>query len=892
MFNLEKSIQQWLRLFRKHQAFDYGSIREMELHLRDHIDDLVAGGCSEQEAFKIAVAEFGDIDSMAREEFTNIATKRSLVHTAVLKNFYVTSVRHFFRRWNYFVINISGLTIGIGCFIMISLYVVHELSYDAFHAKADNIYRVNTKFTNPSTSGDKATSHSPLARAMVQTYPEVASATRVLRIGSLRIGTVQTGREHYSEDGVLFADSTFFDVFDFKLLKGNPTTALRNPASLVLTETYAKKYFGEEDPIGQQMTIEDDNRFFYVVTGVVADVPANSHLQFDMLISLSTGEQWNNDEWIASTNMHTYVLLKSNASARALEAKMPELVYKYLGPEIERYSGLTMEAWEKAGGRTGYYLIPLKDIHLYSTSTEELERGGNISYIAVYAVIAIITLLIAIFNFVNMATAQSALRAKEVGVRKVVGSTKGSLVIRFLLESVMIALAATAMAGILVTLLQPSFTTLVGKELAFTVTSHYMVIALLFTLAIVVGTMAGFYPAFVLASFKPVNVLNGVFNKGARAGWLQNSLVTMQFTASIVIIIAAVVVYQQLDFMLTKNLGFNKDNILVIRRPDVLKEGQEAFKNDLLRNSDINVVAHSNTIPGKQYPERSYRPKGENESFVFKFNHVSHSFREVMGLEMVAGRFFSREHSTDTKAVVINQSAAKAFGFADPVGKELTSPWHAGELITIIGVVKDFNIESLHSNVAPAALELMPENSNQGGFITVRISNGRHVRETVRFIEDTWARHSNGKLFESFFFDEDYENLYRSEVTTGKVLFVFAGLSIFIACLGLVALLAYTAAVRKKEIGIRKILGAGMGRLVNLLSAELVKLIVISTLIAWPLAYLGTKYWLGNFIDRIEISPLVYISAAMFVAVFCGLMICYQVIKAARENPVEALRGE
>src|SRR5688572_11894638 len=322
MFDLEKEIKQWLRSFSRHRAFDHGSLREMELHLRDQIEDLMAGGRSEEEAFRLAVAEFGNIDSMANEEFLNLRRKTNLaaiIYTALAKNFYFTAIRHFFKYRNYFLINISGLSIGIGCFIMISLYVANELSYDRFHSKLNNIYRVNTKFTNPNGAGDRATSHSPLARTMLNTYADVESATRILRIGSLRIGTADSGREHYSEDRILYTDSTFFDVFDFKLVKGNPKTALINPASLVITETYARKYFGDEDPIGKQITVEDDNRFFYVVTGVVADAPANSHIQFDMLISLSTSELWNDDRWIPASSVHTYLVLRPDSDEKALE---------------------------------------------------------------------------------------------------------------------------------------------------------------------------------------------------------------------------------------------------------------------------------------------------------------------------------------------------------------------------------------------------------------------------------------------------------------------------------------------------------------------------------------------------------------------------------------------
>ncbi len=788
------------------------------------------------------------------------------------------------------LISISGLTIGITSFILISLYVINELSYDRFHSNYKNIYRANTTSRGSAMSTDLATTHSPLAKTLIDNYPEVVKATRLLSIGSLRVG-LEKENEHYSEDRTLFADSNFFDVFDFKFLKGNPKTALVNPRSLVLTKMYARKYFGDEDPIGRQIAIEEDT-VFYIVTGVVADVPATSHIQFNMLGSMSTNDQWNDDRWISGSYVHTYVVLRHDANVKTLEKKMQEIVYKYLAPEIEYYSGLTMAQWEGAGNHTGYYLIPLKDIHLHSTSTEELEAGGNISYIYIYALIAIIILFIAIFNFVNMATARSALRAKEVGVRKVIGSSKAGLIYQFIVESIIVSILATVLAGILVTLLKPLFEELVGKGIDFSITSGYVGLLLAFGLAIVVGILAGFYPAFVLSAFRPAEVLKGTFNKGTSSGWLRNFLVVIQFTASIVIIIGTMVVYKQLHFMLTRNIGFNKEQVLVVRRPDVLKGSLEAFKNDLLRNPNISVVAHSNTIPGKPFPRRSYRHKGNPESFVFSFNHVSYDYQKAMGIDIVSGRFFSKEHGLDSKAVVINETAARTLGYDDPIGKELTSPWHKGELLKIIGVVKDFNIESLHKKIEPVAMELMPENVNAEGYITVKISNDNNIRKIVQYIKDTWSRHSNGKLFESFFFDEDYENLYRSEFTTGKVFVIFAALSIFIACLGLVGLLAFTVSARRKEIGIRKVLGAGIGKLVKLLSADIVKLILIATLIAWPLAYFGTEYWLRNFADRIELKAWLYPSATIIVVLICSLAISFQVVKAAMANPAKSLRTE
>lgn len=807
----------------------------------------------------------------------------------MLRNFYLTAIRNLVKHKSYFFINISGLAIGIASFIFITLYIINELSYDKFHSESKNIYRIHVRGQMMGQGMDMAATASPMAQALLNEYPEVSKVTRIKESGAWFIGR---GNKKFNEDGVLFADSTFFDVFDFKLLSGDVTTALINPRSVVLTKSYAKKYFGDEDPLGQKLTVEQDS-IFYTVTGVMEDVPDHSHMQFDMMGSMSTYKFWNNNQWV-SHNHYTYVTLHEGTDVVAFEDKIQNLVYKYVGPQVEQFLGTTMEAWESAGNSFGYYLMPLEDIYLYSNVDEEMQANSDISYIYIYSLIALILLFIAIINFVNLATAQSSSRAKEVGIRKVVGSSKKKLISQFIFESIIVSSLATIIASIIVFLLTPNFNDLIGKEIAYTLTSSIWSIALLGGLAIVIGILAGFYPSFVLAAFQPVHVLKGTMSAGAKAGWMRNMLVVIQFTAAIVIIISTVVVYNQIDFMLSKNLGFDKEQTLVIRRSDVLRDNIENFKNDLLKNPNVTSVANALSIPGKsRYNNNAYMAEDSPDSPYLLFeNRVSFGYAELMGLELVSGRFFSKEFPTDSTAVVINESAARALGYEDPIGKRFMNQDRNGNVfyMPIIGVVKDYHIESLHKPIQPSVLRVMY--GNQEGYAVLKLSNTHNIRETLKFVENTWFDHSYNKPFQYFFFDDDYANLYRSESTTAQVFVVFAGLSIFIACLGLIGLVTYTAAIRKKEIGIRKVLGANTRTLIKLLSSEIVKLIIVSTLIAWPLAYFATDYWLQNFADRLTISVWIYIASTFVVVLIGSLAISFQTIKASMSNPVDSLRQD
>ncbi len=888
MFDLEKAIEEWLKLFNKHQAFDHGSVREMELHLRDHIDDLIGEGNSEEEAFRIATNEFGEIPKMAKEEFWNQKRKptvRSVIRLAILKNYYFTTIRNLMKHKNYFFINVAGLAIGIASVLFISLYIINELSYDRFHANYESIYRVSNHAIIRGEPSNEATASAPMSRALLNDYPEVKKATRVLKDGARLIGN---GDQKLIEEELLFADAAFFDVFDFELIKGNPKTALEHPRSMILTESAVKKYFGTENPMGRLLTVEEDS-IFYTVTGVAKDAPANSHIQFDLLASLSSTPYEETNRWV-SWGIHTYVILEESVDIPVLEEKVRDIFYKFMAPEIEYFTGLTAAEWEAAGNRVGFKFIPVKDIHFHTTSKGELEPPGNIVYIYIYALIGAIILAIAIFNFVNLATAHSSSRAKEVGVRKVIGSSKRNLIQQFIFESIILSVIAAFIAVIIVMATQSSFEEVIDKSLAFDLTSNPIAYLAILGLAIVVGILAGSYPSFVLSAFKPVDVLKGTFKSGARAGWLRNLLVTMQFTASIVIIISTLVIYNQIDFMFSKNLGFDKEKVLVVDRPDWLGDDMEVFRNELLTHPNVNVVANAKTLPGKDYAIRSYRRPNDPETFLFLNNQVNYDYLELMGMELIDGRFFSEEYGLDSNAVVINESAAEALGFGDTaVGKNLISAFKKGRMLTIVGVVKDYNFESLHRAITPFSMEL---DQKAAGYLSVKISNDRNIRETVQFIEEKWNGHTGSKPFQSYFFDQEYENLYTSETNTGRLLMIFASLSVLIACLGLIGLITYTAAVRRKEIGIRKVLGASTTTLVRLMSSKVAQLILIATVISWPLAYLATDYWLRNFSDRVPNGLWIYLVATVAMVLVVGFAISFQTIRAATSNPVDSLRNE
>ena len=725
---------------------------------------------------------------------------------------------------------------------------------------------------------------------MMSDYPEVIAATRVIRMGAW---LVRFGENKFNEDGVLFADSTFFNVFDFKLLKGDPKTALVRPRSMILTEKYAKKYFGNQDPMGQKMIVEADT-ILYTVTGIVQNVPDNSHMKFDMLASMSTYPgQANSQQWV-NHSFYTYIVVKKGTDRTALQNKFQGMVTKYVGPQIQQILGYSIDDFRKAGNDFSYVLEPLKDLHLKGALSTVLSHGGSLTTVYIFAVIAILILIVAIINYINLATAKSAGRAKEVGVRKVAGAYKSGLISQFLGESLIIVTFATLLAVLLVYTLIPSFNHLIGKEISAGLFDNLTAVLSLIALIIVVGISAGFYPAFVLASFNPVEVLKGTLNPGSISKRLRGLLVVFQFTVSVVIIIGSIIVYSQLNFMTKKDLGFKKENMVIIRRPDAFWRQLESFRNQLLQIPGIEKVGFSAQVPGTNFNNNVFfnDEDPEKKTYLLEQAQVSLDYPQALGVQLLEGRFFSREYSTDSTAILINEAAVKSLGLKDPVGKYILQPRGPQQFqkLKIIGVMKDFNIESMHKAISPVCFTVMgPGGGDQ--FATVRLT-GNDVNASIKAIEDKWQNFATNQPFQYNFFTDTWDHLYSSEMKTGKIFILFSILAIFIACIGLLGLITYITNKRTREIGIRKTYGASNQIVLRLLSKEVIYLILISSLIAYPVAYFGSKYWLEGFATKVTISPLIYIMATLITLTIGWLSISYQTFKAAGKNPANALRIE
>ncbi len=786
------------------------------------------------------------------------------------------------------ILNVTGLAVGLTSFLFITLYVLNELSYDRFHDNYENIYRLKVVGRMSGGEIDQAITAAPMAQAMLNDYPEVIRAARVTRMGAWLI---RFGDKKFNEDGILFADSTFFSILDFKLLKGDPETALVQPRSMVLTEEFAKKYFGDQDPMGQRISVEEDT-VLYTVTGIVQDVPDNSHMKFDMLASMSTyPRRADNTNWV-SHNYYTYIVVRDGVEKSALEEKFQGMVIKYVGPQIQEFLGISIDDFRKAGNDFKYVLEPLKDIHLKGAPQYNLEPPGSPTTVYIFAVIALLILVIAIINFINLSTAKSVSRAKEVGVKKVAGVNKSGLVLQFLGESLVIVAIATVLAVLLVYALTPSFNQLIGKEISTNLLFGLKGVIALVLLIFIVGISSGFYPAFVLASFNPVEVLKGTMNPGSMSKTLRGILVIFQFTVSIIIIIGSIIVYNQLNFMTKKDLGFEKENLVVIRRPDAFFRQMASFRDRLLQIPGVEKVGFSRAVPGTTFSNNGFFKDEDPEKNTYLINQtwVSFDFPQALGVQLVEGRFFSREYGTDSTAVLINETAVKSLGLKDPVGKYILQPSGPQQFnkLQIIGIMKDFNIESMHKAITPVCFSVLgPGGGDQ--YATIRLS-GTDVPGTIKTIEQEWQRFTTKQPFQYDFFTDSWNNLYSAEMRTGKIFILFSMLAIFIACLGLIGLITYITNKRTREIGIRKTYGASIQVILNLLSREVVYLILISSIIAYPVAWLGSEYWLEGFASKVSVNPLIYIFATLITLAVGWLSISYQTLKAAATNPAEALR--
>jgi putative ABC transport system permease protein len=799
----------------------------------------------------------------------------------MFKNYFKVALRNILKHKFFSAINIFGMTVGIASCLFIILYIADEFSYDRMHVKADRIYQVGLHGKIAGQDIKTASTCPPMAGALANEFPEVESSLRLSP--SFGKPAVKYADKSFTEEFVIYTDSNFFDFFSFKLIEGKADDVLREPNTLVLTESMAKKYFGDEPAMGKILVVGTDNRSFKV-TGIAADCPSNSHFKFNILISGSSREDFKSSVWL-NNYLYTYFLLKPNTRVDGVNAKYETLVDKYVGPEVEKFMGMSIKEMKKQGGEYGYFSTPITDIHLHSVTRDNLQAGGNMMYIYFFGGIGVFILVIACINFMNLSTARSAGRAKEVGLRKTLGSLRGEMIRQFLSESIIYSAVAVGCALVLCYTLLPQFNLLSGKSLEMSMLATPPFIMILIILIVFVGLIAGSYPAFYLTSFNAVEVLKGKVRAGMRSKGVRSFLVVFQFAISIFLIIFTTVVYQQISLMQEKNTGMDKDNILVIQNTGRLGTNKDAFKNALGQQTGVLKVSYTNnTFPGVNNTT-VFKAVGSEQDHIMGQYYADYDHQEVMKFEMKDGRFFSKEFGSDSTAVVINEAAVKEFGFTNAVGEQLFfAP--TNETLTIVGVMKDFNFESFKEQVRPLSIRLT-KNDN-----TLLVRYTGNAQQVVQSVETLWKQNASNEPFEYTFLDQEFDNLFRAEQRMGVIFSIFSGLAIFIASLGLFALAAFTSEQRTKEIGIRKAMGATVFSLALLLSKEFTKLVLFAFLPAALMGWYVSNEWLNGFVYRTEVSLWIIVGSGAVAIAISWLTVSYQSIKAAATNPVTALRYE
>jgi len=764
----------------------------------------------------------------------------------MFKNYFKVAFRNLLKRKGFSLINILGLATGMAVCLLIILFIQSELSFDKHNEKAKDIYRVVLERSYPGRSTSYSIIPQSIGSAIKAEYPEVLESTRLFNISGNGSFFLRIGEKTFEEKRVLAADSNFFRVFTSKMINGNAATALEKPYSVVLNESTAKRYFGTTNAVGKQFETDgNDTTLTYMVTGVVADWPDNSHFVFDMLISTNTF-QFTRQPNYTGFAAHTYLLLNPKSSYAALEAKFPEVIKKYVSPEINKIFNQSWEDFQKAGNGYKYYLQPLTKIHLISDLEAELRPNGSMSAVYIFAIVAVFILFLACINFINLSTARSVERAKEVGIRKTFGSEKRSLISQFLIESVLVSLLSMLLAFALIILLIPAFNTISGKELTISYFLQPTWILLLIGFVLLTGVVAGLYPAFVLSSFNPIMVLKGRFKSNRYGLALRNGLVIFQFAISVILIIATIVVNSQMKYMLGNKLGFKKDHIIVVERTDLVDNQFAAFKNELLGISGVESASGTNTMPGNQnFFGTTWQQVGSKSPMTGRGMIVDEDYAKTLGIELKEGRFFSKEFSTDTLSVVLNEKAVKELGLQKAIGSQLTSPTDffngrngAVYTYTVIGVVKDFHYHSLHEPISPLVVINSKRFGGRSGLMALRIG-GDNFKSSLASIENTWKKFVKEKPFNYYFLDRSLADQYKAEQTTQRIFTIFSGLAIFIACIGLLGLAAYATQQRTREISIRKVLVASEGSIITMLSKDFVKLVLISSAIAFPVAWWG-----------------------------------------------------
>jgi len=816
----------------------------------------------------------------------------------MLKNYLKIALRNIRRHKSYSFINIAGLAIGMAVCILILMFVRDELSYDTHHEHKDRIYRIERQWfaADGSVRSELCSVAPSFIPLLEEEFPEMEHVARMVGNGDT---LVTFGENNFVEERLYFAEDDIFEVFTIPMIKGNPQTALKDPNCIVLSESMVRKYFGDEDPMGKVMKVGSSGED-YQVTGVIKDVPENSHLHFDFLASYMTLKgrygRDKSDYFFGSTNFsdnvtYTYMRLARNADSREVAARMPGFIDRHL-PTYESESGdiIYPSRWNNL------ILRKVIDIHLHSHTHNELEPNSDIRYVTLFTLIAIFILIIACINFMNLSTARAVKRAREVGLRKVVGANRRLLTTQFLGESLLLALLAMALALVLVSILLPYFSAFSGHELRLGLLINSVGILILVSVFLITGLAAGLYPAVYLSAYKPATILRGELTRGIRGAIMRKVMVVFQFTISAALIISVGVVFKQMRFLQNANLGFQRENIVLIPSDSIVLQNWREIKNELLKNPRILAATLSKRAPsGRLLDAPGFRAEINGEmvdgSFSMPHNRVEHDFFKTYGMKIVAGRDFSIDYPTDeNEAFILNETAVRRLGLKSPedaVGLpiETRAPNLSGR---VIGVVADFNYESMHHKIVPMITYIRLEQTNT---VALRIAAG-NIQETIAYVQGIWDRFHPGYPVSYTFLDDRLNALYRNEVRMMEMFGYFSLLAIFIACMGLFGLASFTTEQRTKEIGVRKVLGATVSKIIILLSREFARWVLAANIIAWPIAYFAMDKWLDNFAYRVNVGWTAFLLTAVLTSMIALLTVSYQSIKAALANPADSLRYE
>lgn len=881
MFDLNKNINEWKKSLHKNKSFEDGYIEELESHLRDLVEEEINKGVNEETAFRVALKKIGEINVIGDEYFKTDTTNKvsgkpswkapKFIPSLLYHNFKM-AYRSIKRTAWYSILNISGLAVGMACAILIILWVQSELSYDRFHKNSDNLYRayqIQEYAGTQSLITDNLPG--PLAAHLIDKFPEIENAVRLIAINNK---PVKQGDKFFNER-ICFTDPAFFEMFDFPLARGDKESLISEPFSVAITEKIAAKYFGDENPIGNILTI--DGKYDFTVTGVLKDFPSNSHLSMvEILIPFNNTNEIIGDkfETWGSNWPRTYIQLKEGASVKTFEKKIEKILV------------------EQQTSNSSLHIQPLDQVHLYTLTGE----SDFVKYLYIVSVIGVALLLIACINFINLSTARSKLRSKEVGLRKVSGAQRSSLVMQFFGESILLTLIALALALIIIALSLPAINNLLsdltGTKLVFNFFENKTLLLAIIAVAIFTGIVSGFYPAVYLSSFKPVQILRKEFAGGTNRSLFRNTLVVIQFSCSVILIIATLIILSQLEYLKTSDLGYKQSNLIYIPLGGNSIEKYETIKNEYLKSPDVVAVTATSRLPlsgGDSSSNFEWEGKDPEQQVLINTIAADPNYINVMGMKLLEGRQIPETQTSDENNqpanIIINQNAVKRMNLEKPIGKLITYGSWKGR---VIGVVNDFHFSSFHEEIEPIFIYAELRSIK---YMLARLS-GNNITNTIKHLEEKWQKVNQALPFSYTFLDESISNLYKTEKRISEVLKYFTGIAIFIACLGLLGLSSFTSERYTKEIGIRKVLGSSELSIFILLTKEFVKWVVVANLIALPVSYYLADRWLQSFVYRVDIKPWIFIisfAAALLITLFT---VAYHTIKAATANPVHALRSE